>query len=623
MCSWAGRRGGAGGEDVLDFDGRVRFIGRMPLAPRFRRLAAASFGLLAFAGVIGPAFGAADEYPTHPDSVAKPGVPKGEMIKFEFASSKIFPGTTREVNVYVPKQYDPAKPACVYVNQDGLQWNAPVVFDNLIARGELPVIVGVFVRPGVVKAANGPAALDRFNRSYEYDGLGDGYARFLLEELLPAVETKSTGDGRPIRLSPSANDRAIGGSSSGAICAWTAAWERPDAFSRVFSNVGTFVGLRGGDRYPTLIRKYEPRALRVFLVDGSNDNNIYAGDWWMANQTMERALTFSGYAVEHVWGEGGHNGRQATALFPDIMRWLWKGWPEPVKPAAPTKNQVLAAVLIPGEDWHLVGEGYRLTEGAATNARGEVYFTDIPNSKAYKIGLDGKVSLARENTQRANGQAFAPDGRLYVVATGAQQVLAFDAEGRSSVIAEGIAGNDVVVGKNGHAYVTNPPAGSSNEPSKVWLIKPDGTKQVVDTGIRFANGVAFSPDQSLLYVADYRSHWVYSFQINPDGTLANKQRYYWLHEPDTIDQSSADGMKVDREGRLYVATALGVQICDQAGRVNAILPTPNGRITNLTFGGPASDVLYATCGDKVYKRKLKATGAHAWDAPHKPTPPRL
>lgn len=569
--------------------------------------------------------GAAGDFPPHPDSLRQPGVPVGELIKFQFASSKLFPGTTREVTVYVPKQYDPAKPACVYVNQDGVQWQAPVVFDNLIARGELPVIVGVFVRPGVVKARDGAAALDRFNRSFEYDGLGDNYARFLLEELLPAVEAKSTADGRAIRLSKSGNDRAIGGSSSGAIAAFTAAWERSDAFSRVFSNVGTFVGLRGGDGYHTLIRKYEPRALRVFLVDGSNDNNIYAGDWWMANQTLERALTFAGYDVKHVWGEGGHNQKHGTAVFPDAIRWLWKGWPEPVRSAAPTKNAVLSQVLIPGEGWQLVGEGYRLSEGAATNAQGEVFFTDIPNSKAYQIGLDGQVRLVRENTQRANGQAFGPDGRLYVVAAGAQQIVAVDTAGKSEVIAEGIAGNDVVVARNGNIYVTNPPPGSgpANAPSKVWLIRPDGAKQVVDTGLRFANGVTFSPDQSLLYVADYRSHWVYSFQVQPDGTLAHKQRYYWLHVSDDVDDSRADGMKVDRDGRLYVATKLGIQVCDQAGRVNAIIPTPNGRITNLTFGGPKFDTIFATCGDKVYKRKVNAVGVHAWAAPHKPAAPRL
>ena len=566
---------------------------------------------------------AADDYPPHPDSVVQAGVPKGEQLKFEFSGSKIFPGTTRQITVYVPKQYDPAKPACVYVNQDGMQWNVPVVFDNLIARGEIPITIAVVVPPGVVKAADGKVALDRFNRSYEYDGLGDGFARFLLEEVLPAVETKSTADGRPIRLSKSGNDRAIGGSSSGAICAFTAAWERPDAFTRVFSNVGTFVGLRGGDRYPTLIRKFEPRPLRIYLVDGSNDNNHYGGDWWMANQTMERALTFAGYEVEHRWGEGGHNGKLGTAVFPDAIRWLWKGWPEPVKAAAPSKNAVLAALLVPGEDWQLVGEGYQFTEGPAVNAKGEVFFNDLRASKTYKVGPDGKPVEILADSKKANGQHFGPDGRRYVVATGEQKILAYDAAGAESMIADGIAGNDLVVAHNGNVYATHPLA-NNNQTSKLWLIRPGAPKVEVDSGgVRFANGITLSPDQSLLYVADYRSHWIYSYQVQADGTLANKQRYYWLHEPDTDDQSSADGIRCDRDGRLYVATSLGIQICDQAGRVNAIIPTPNRRVSNVVFGGEKFDTLYATAGDKVYKRKLNATGANAWDVPNKPPAPKL
>src|SRR5262249_20805192 len=152
--------------------------------------------------------------------------------------------------------------------QDGIQYNAPAVFDELIHKKEMPVVIGVFVMHGRVKAPS-DKALDRFNRSYEYDGLGDGYARFLLEELLPEGEKKTASDGRAIRLSKDGNDRCIAGASSGAICAFTAAWERPDAFRRVFSSVGTYVGLRGGNNYPTLIRKYEPKPIRVFLEDGS------------------------------------------------------------------------------------------------------------------------------------------------------------------------------------------------------------------------------------------------------------------------------------------------------------------------------------------------------------------
>ncbi len=265
---------------------------------------------------------AADDYQPGPDSVVQTNVPQGEVLEFTFANSKIFPGTTRAVKVYVPKQYDPTKPACLFVNQDGVRWNAPVVFDNLIAKGEMPVTIGVFVAPGRLPANDSTNALDRFNRSYEFDGLGDSYANFLLDELLPAVEEKTTSDGRSIKLSKSANDRAIAGESSGGIAAFTVAWERPDAFSRVFTTVGTYVGLRGGEIYPTLIRKFEPKPLRVFLQDGSGDLNIYGGDWWMANQTMERALVFAGYEVNHAWGDGGHPGKQGTAIFPDAMRWL-------------------------------------------------------------------------------------------------------------------------------------------------------------------------------------------------------------------------------------------------------------------------------------------------------------
>src|SRR5260370_11338713 len=147
--------------------------------------------------------------------------------------------------------------------------------------------------------------------------------------MVPEVEKKKTSDGRAIRLSQNGNDRGIGGSSSGAICAFTAAWERPDAFRRVFSSFGTYVGLRGGNSYPTLIRKTEPKPIRIFLQDGDHDLNIYGGDWWMANQEMERALVFAGYDVNHAWGAGGHDGKQAGQVFPDALRWLWRGFPAP------------------------------------------------------------------------------------------------------------------------------------------------------------------------------------------------------------------------------------------------------------------------------------------------------
>jgi enterochelin esterase-like enzyme len=549
---------------------------------------------------------------------AQGDVPKGEVTKYTFNKSKIFPGTTRDYWVYVPRQYDPAKPACVYVNQDGVQFNAPAVFDQLIHKKEMPVVIAVFVQPGRVKAPSGKE-LDRFNRSFEYDGLGDNYARFLLEELLPDVETKQTSDGRAIKLSKSGNDRAIGGSSSGAVCAFTAAWERPDAFCRVFSAIGTYVGLRGANVYPTLIRKFEPKPIRVFLQDGSKDLNIYGGDWWMANQEMERALTFSGYEVNHEWGDGGHDGKHATQIFPEAMKWLWKDWPAPVK--AGHGSPQLKDILVPTEDWKLVDKDSSVTCLAA-NAKGEV-FLSYWLFPTYKLGLDGKLArLPYDTGWDCQGLAFGPDSRVYVVGgMFGQGVRAFGDDGKCAIIAEGTRGGHIIVRHDGNIYVTDPVAIPTV--STIWHISPRGKKLKVDLGLKYATGVTLSPDQSLLYVADGGSHWVYSYQIQPDGSLSNKQKFYHLHVADTADKSGAGGMCVDRDGRLYVATTMGIQVCDQAGRVNCIIPTPNGRATDVCIGGVNFDTLFAACGDRVYQRKLKVKGANAFEAPIKPAPPKL
>lgn len=561
---------------------------------------------------------AATAQPPGKGDTKKDDIPRGEVQEFTFDQSRVFPGTVRKVTLYIPRQYDGKTPACVYVNQDGVQFKATEVFDRLIHEKAMPVTIGVFVRPGEVPPPR-PGALIRYNRSFEYDGLGDAYARFLLDELLPAVEKRRAADGRPIVLSKKGTDRAIGGASSGAICAFTVAWERPDAFTRVFSAVGTFVGLRGGNNYPTLIRKYEPKPIRVFLQDGENDNNAYGGDWWMANQEMERSLRFAGYEVEHAWDKGPHSGAGGTKVFPDAMRFLWKGWP--AAPKAGTGSKQLQDLLIPGEGWELVGSGYKFTEGPAVNAKGEVFFNDVGNSKTYKVGSDGKPAVYIEDSSRGDGQAFGPDGRLYANAAGANGVVAYDGPGKRKVIADGFRGNDLVVNAKGEVYLTDP--FTTPNRSNVIFISAKGEKRVADVGLRFANGITLSPDQTLLYVADYASHWVYSYQVQPNGSLAKKQRYFHLHAPDTADDAGADGMRTDHDGRLWVATRLGLQVCDQAGRVNCIIPTPNGKVSNLTFGGPKYDVLYATCGDRVYKRKVKVTGTNAYQAPFTPRKPKL
>ena len=559
---------------------------------------------------------AADDYQLGLDSQPHPGVPQGRVEKFTFADSKLFPGTTRDCWIYVPAQYDAAKPACVMIFQDGGGyvstnggWRVPVVFDNLIAKKEMPVTIGIFINPGVVPTANSNA-LPRFNRSFEYDGLGDRYARFLLEEILPEVAKK-------YQLATDASSRAIAGSSSGAICAFTAAWERPDAFSRVFSTIGTYVGLRGGNEYPTLIRKTEPKPIRVFLQDGTNDQNIYGGNWWLANLEMLSALEFAGYEANHVWGDGGHTGKQGGSILPDALRWLWKDYPAPI-PAGAGSKQPIMDVLIPGEGWQLVAEGFKFTEGPAANAKGEVFFTDIPNNRIHKIGLDGKLSLFATNTSGGNGTMFGPDGNLYVAQNGAKRIARYDTEGHQTAIEEVIESNDLCVSHDGKIYVTDPLH------KQVWLIATNGGKRVVDTGLNFPNGVRFTPDQSLLLVADMRGQFVYSFQVQPDGSLTNKQAYHHLHVPDGAPDSGADGMTLDTAGRLYVATRMGIQICDQAGRVIGIVSKPAERApANAVFGGADGDELFVTCGDKVFKRKTKARGVLSWQPPIKPPAPRL
>ncbi|HXW04751.1 MAG TPA: SMP-30/gluconolactonase/LRE family protein [Vicinamibacterales bacterium] len=547
------------------------------------------------------------------DGSSANAVPKGEVIKSEFAASQVYPGTWREYWVYVPKQLDRSRPAPVMVFQDGLQYNAPAVFDELIHQKAIPPLVGVFVMHGRVKAPSADA-LDRMNRSLEYDSVSGDYARFLLDELLPHVAR--THD---LSLTADPDQRAIAGNSSGAIAAFTAAWQRPDGFRRVFSAIGTYVGLRGGNAYPVLIRKTEPKPIRVFLQDGRNDLNNYAGSWWIANQDMLSALEYAGYDVRHEWGDGEHNSKHATAIFPDALRWLWRDYPAPIvaNPEGKSRQDVFQ-VLVPGEEWQLVSEGHRHTDGPAVSPTGEIFFTDPANNRIHRVGLDGRTSVFAEHTNGANGMMFGPDGRLYAGATRTRQIVAYDEAGRHEVVATDLASNDVAVNVKGDLYVTDSPG------RKVWFVPRGGTPRVVDEGIEHPNGVLLSPDQTLLYVSDYAGQLSWVFQIQPDGALAHKQKYFYAHMPDAATRSSADGMAVDADGRVYVATALGVQVFDQIGKCHAIIPAPGpGSLSNVEFGGPDMDEMYVTNGGRVFKRKTRVKGIVSWRPPIKPPPPRL
>ncbi len=262
-----------------------------------------------------------------PASEEQPGVPKGTLTEHEWNDSKVFPGTVRKYSIYVPKQYDGKTPAAVYISQDGVLYKAPTVFDNLIHKKEMPVTIGIFIRPGTKplkpgevapKRADGKAAPPS-NRSFEYDSLGDQYARFLLEEILPEV-------GKKLNLSKDSEQRCIAGSSSGGICAWTVCWERPNEFRKCFTTVGSFTNIRGGNKYPELVRAAAKKPIRIFQQDGSNDIVNQFGSWPEANKAMAAALKEKGYDHEFVFGEGVHSGNHGTQLFPEAMRWLWRDW---------------------------------------------------------------------------------------------------------------------------------------------------------------------------------------------------------------------------------------------------------------------------------------------------------
>ncbi len=274
---------------------------------------------------------AADSFVESPAHREQAGVPKGVLTKMEPWKSKVFEGTTRDWWVYVPAQYKPDGSAALMVFQDGHNyieskgpWRVPTVFDNLIAKGEMPPCVAVFINPGhKLKEGEeiGKVNWKANNRSFEYDTLSDQYARLLLEEILPEVEKKWP-------LSKNPDLRAICGLSSGGICSFTVAWQQPDQFRKVLSTIGSFTDIRGGHAYPSLIRKSEKKPLRVYLEDTSGDLDNQHGNWPLANQQMHAALKFKQYDVRFDYAEGyGHTPQHGGSLFPDALRWLWRKSP--------------------------------------------------------------------------------------------------------------------------------------------------------------------------------------------------------------------------------------------------------------------------------------------------------
>lgn len=278
----------------------------------------------------------APTYPIHPDSRPQVGVPKGKLEGPILFRSRILTNTVRKYWVYVPAQYSPEKPACVLVFQDGQRATrtngslvVPQVMENLIAKKQMPVTIGIFITPGsrgeeYAEVGGG----NPNNRSVEYDSLGDTYARFLVEEMLPEV-------GKTYNLTQDPEGRAIGGTSSGAICAFNVAWERPDQFRKVISCIGSFTDLRGGHVFPQRIKDSDKKPIRVFIEDTLNDNRGIGRDgsynpkldWHLQNEAMVAALEAKDYDFTHVFAEGVHSDAHGGSIMPEMLRWLWRDYP--------------------------------------------------------------------------------------------------------------------------------------------------------------------------------------------------------------------------------------------------------------------------------------------------------
>ncbi len=401
-----------------------------------------------------------------------------EMIEGELADSRVYPGAVHRYSVSVPDGYDASQPACLYVGLDGPLYNAPAVIDSLIAAGAMPMTIGVYFQPGVIKDADGETV--RFNRSNEYDAVDGRLARFIADELLPAASGLHTSQGLPVLITDDPNGRAISGASSGGIGAFVAAWQRPDLFRRVYTTCGTYVAMRGGDLLPALARKTEPLPLRIFMHDGSRDAwNPLFGHWYEQNRLLASSLQFAGYDLDTRWDDTAHSIAPGTRLFPEAMAWLWRDYPQPIAPGA-SSNDCLAAVLASDSGWRRVE------------------------------GID---------------VAPAPTRTLYPNGTYAVRAV----------------------------------------PGSQWL------------------------EAATVEAAPLNEAPAPSRSSAPTAVTGPWQRAYLLHDLTFADPGVA-GLAFDADGNLYAATAMGIQVADQNGRVRAILRYP-------VAGAPAA---FAYAGHTLY-----------------------
>ena len=509
---------------------------------------------------VSAALRAQDSYPLGPDSQVQ-NVPHGTVEKLVLPPGQFFPGTPHNYAVYIPANA-PAGPLPYMVFLDGSQYlgnglRTANVLDNLIAAKAIPPMVGVFVDPGVLPAIR-PDAQNRYERVFEYDSLSNRYSRFLLEELLPAVAKKHA-------LSSNPDEHAIGGTSTGAVGAFVAAWHRPDQFHRVLSLIGTYVAMKGADTLPEIVRKTEAKPIRIWMQDGANDHitaaqlygTFYAGTWPKANQLLFDALQFQGYDAKLTIGTGAHDTKQGGAELPDALRWLWRGY-SPEKGV--DKVEVKPPAAFDGPGW---------------DHRGSVWATVDAVGNWEGLGPLANPDLDEATQIALGGIAQTRDGTFYTTGPG----------------------------------------------TIMWGARR-AKQSVVESPTLSPFATALSPDQAMLVVTDMIHRHQWSMQLDKDGKPVNAEPFYRLEVLD--DDGGAMGAAFDSIGQVYFATSIGIQVCEANGRVAMILnsPIPDKRVDHVAFGGPNREWLYVASDEKLFRRKMKVHGVPV-DAPVKPPQPPL
>jgi len=605
------------------------------------------------------------DYSLGADSQPHAGVPTGAITKHVLAPGKYFPGTPHNYQIYVPAQYDASRaiPFMIFLDGSGYAGNAvrvPVVLDNLIAKRDVPPMIAIFIDPGVMPALN-EQAQNRYERIFEYDSLTPRFSSFLVEELIPEV-------GKQYNLSKDPNERGIAGISTGGVGAFVAAWNRPDQFRRVITWVGSFGNFRGADRLPGLIRRTEPRPIRVFMQTGRQDLVNYAGSWYLENPRMAAALEFAGNDVRIELGEDGHSNRHGASMLPDTLRWLWRDYPQPIvvrepqqgagrgvfaqlvprrellpapvpareggagrgaaqPPAAPAAGRgtgprgAVYALIYRDRLWEQIGGAYTSTASPAADRDGNVFFADPADGKIYKSDPARAVTLFKSNTHGARALRVGADGRLYASEPAMKRIVSYGASGDEKIVAQNVHADDLAPAKSGAIYFVDAAR------QIVGCIDANGRPRVVYNGggIMKPAALTLTPDQAMLLVADAMDRYQWSFQIAADGSLVNGEPFQRLEMPEEGLFSGVGGLTVDSIGYMWATSAMGIQVCEQPGRCSNILNKPEFTsvpITDIAFGGPGRAWLYVTQGGKLFRRETRRTGVAAWE-PIKPPQPGL